>query len=77
MGAGKLEEIRIATESLSESEKVVLADILLTSAKLTPEIDGLWRQELRRRGERLRNGELKTISFEEFQAKHETGQALP
>ena len=76
MAAGKLEEIRAKTEALSDSEKIILADILLSNTGMSREIDSHWRQELKNRAARLNTGQLKTISLEEFSAKHETSQAL-
>lgn len=76
MVAGKFEEIRAKTESLSESEKIILADILLSNSGMSGQADVYWKQELKNRAARLKNGALKTISLEEFSAKHETGQAV-
>ena len=76
MRTGKLEEIRAATESLSSREKTVLADILLSDSGMTPEVDAYWRSELKARAARLKTDHLKTISLEEFERKHEAGQAL-
>ncbi len=76
MVAGKFEEIRARTESLSEAEKIILADILLSNSGLSEQVDSYWRQELKKRAARLKTSGLKTISLKEFSAKHETGQAL-
>lgn len=76
MGAGKFEEIRAATESLSDKEKVILADILLANTGMNPDVDAYWRSELKERAARLKTSHLKTISLEEFERKHEAGPAF-
>jgi Putative addiction module component len=76
MVTGKVEKIRAETESLSDSEKIALADILLSSTGMTVETDALWREELKKRSQRIQTGQLKTISLEEFRAKHETDQTF-
>lgn len=71
-----LEEIRSATEQLTSQQKLALADILLSESGMTDAIDAAWREELKKRGQRLRAGKTETITLAEFAARHEAHRSV-
>lgn len=58
------EELEAIALSLSRSERARLAERLLSSLDDEAEVEEAWRDEVRRRLEAYRNGELESVSAE-------------
>jgi len=59
------EELEAIVLSLSRPERARLAERLLASLDDEAEVEEAWRDEVRRRLEAYRNGQLETVSAEE------------
>ena len=59
------DELESVVMALPRADRARLAERLLASLDEEPEVDQAWREEVRRRLEAFRAGEMQTISREE------------
>lgn len=59
-----LRELEAAVMALPDSERARLAERLLSSLDRDPEVEEAWAQEIRKRVEQYRSGELTTVPAE-------------
>jgi putative addiction module component (TIGR02574 family) len=59
-----MRELEAAVMALPDSERARLAEKLLSSLDRDPEVEEAWAQEIRRRVEQYRSGNLDTVSAE-------------
>jgi putative addiction module component (TIGR02574 family) len=64
--ASSLEEIEAAAMTLSDDDRVALAERLLTSVHFDPQVQKMWLDEAERRYARMESGEDPGLSIEEF-----------
>lgn len=60
-----VEQLEAAALSLPRSERARLAERLLASLDEDPDVDAAWREEVRRRIEQYRAGEIKSVPADE------------
>jgi len=64
--ASTLEDLEAAAMSLSDDDRVALAERLLTSVHFDPRVQDAWLDEAERRYARMQSGEDPGLSIEEF-----------
>jgi putative addiction module component (TIGR02574 family) len=62
-------ELREEVLSLDRESQIRIAEEILTNVARTPELEEAWREEVRRRVEAYRAGDIKTVSSEDVIAR--------
>lgn len=68
--ASSLEDVEAAAMTLSDVERVALAERLLTSVHFDPALQQMWLDEAERRFSKMESGEDPGLTIEEFFADH-------
>ena len=65
----EFDELRQEVFALDRDHQIQIAEEILTHISSSPEHDAAWREEIRRRLDAYRNGEIETVPGEDVMAR--------